>query len=325
MNLKGKTAIVFGGHGLLGETLVNKLLWEKGMSVNRPTHKQLDVRDQFAVFNHIKSITSAPENKIVFNCFVSFGGIKNNEKHPGSIFYDNLQGNINIIEGSRRAGVGKLIQISSQCVYGDEAPVPFLEHEVWDYGLPTKNNAPYGISKRVLHLMIENYRKEFGFNCITLIPSNMYGPNDNFHPEHTHVIPALIRRFIEAKEKGLDIVSVWGDSKPTREFLYADDCADAIILAAEKYDISEPVNIGTGKEISIWELAELIGKLTGYQGKITFGDSALNGQARRVSDVSSAKESFGFEAKTNLEQGLEKTIEYFLQNRNSLREKVYYA
>ncbi len=319
MELKNKLAIVFGATGLLGKPLCNKLLDEKGMFVNAPTHAQLDVRNQAAVEKHIKNM----KPDIIFNCFVSFGGIIANEEHPGSIFYDNLQGNINIIEAARKAKVKKFIQVSSQCVYGDEQPVPFREHEVWDYGLPTANNAPYGISKRVLHVMLEAYRNEFGFNGITLIPSNMYGPGDNFHPDATHVIPALIRRAVEGRENGRNWMDCWGNGKSTREFLYSEDCADALILAAEKYDKVEPVNIGTGVETSIKELATMISEIE-YGGQPAFNNNGLDGQSRRVNDVSRAKSEFGFVAKTSLEEGLKKTIDYFLENRNNLRETAIY-
>lgn len=319
MNIKGKRVLVFGGSGLLGKSLCPKIL-EKDALLNAPSHDQLDVKDLNSVRNHIKNI----KPDLIINCFVSFGGIKKNEERPCSIMYDNLQGNLNIINSAIENKVEKYIQISSQCIYGDKAPVPFLEEEADKHGLPTSNNAPYGISKRVLHLLLDSARKEFGFNSVVLIPSNMYGKNDNFHPEHSHVIPVLIRRFIEAKEAKREQVVVWGSGNATREFLYADDAADAIILAAEKYDSSEPVNIGTGREVSIKYLARTIADLTEYEGEICYNNNGLDGQDRRVSSVNKAKERFGFEAKTSLEEGLLKTIKYFKDNRNNLREKIYY-
>ncbi len=317
MDLKDKRILICGGNGLLGKALQKKLT-EQGFSFYAPTHKECDYRNKSKVYDIVMDYLP----HLIINCFVSFGGIKNNEKHPYKIFHDNLQGNLNIIDVARRLEVQKYIQISSQCVYGDKAPVPFLEEDIWNYGLPTENNAPYGISKRVLHLAIDSARKEFGFNGIVLVPSNMYGPGDNFHPEHTHVIPALIRRFIESKEQGKQEVEVWGSGESTREFLYSEDCADAIILAAEKYDSSEPVNIGTGKEISISDLAHKLANIVEIDYFLNY--NGLDGQSRRVNDTSKAKERFGFEAKTSLEEGLKKTIEYFMNNRNNLREKVYY-
>ncbi len=319
MNLKDKKILIFGGSGMLGLSL-QKRLEELNYSFFAPTHNQCNVVDDISVRDAFEDY--GPD--IVINVFCSFAGIVNNSKSPYSIFDDNLQGNLNIIRRCIRPGVPKLIQISSQCIYGDNAPVPFKEEDAWNFGLPTENNSGYGIGKRVLHLALESAKKEFELNSVVLIPSNMYGPGDNFHKEHTHVIPALIRRLIEAKENKLESVEIYGTGLSTREFLYVDDCANAILLAAEKYDSVEPVNIGTGREVSIKYLARTISDIVGYEGKLIYNQNGLDGQARRVSNVEKAKERFGFVAETTLEKGLEKTIKYFKENRSNLRERVYY-
>ncbi len=322
MNLKDKRILIFGGSGLLGSNLTIRLKELGCKNIHSLSSRDCDVRDM----EQVKCVFGwqIEPVDIVINAFVSFGGILANEAHPGKIFYDNLQGNLNIIEACRKFEVEKLVQISSQCIYGNSQAIPFKESECWNFGLPTKNNAPYGISKRVLHIMVEAYKEEFGLNAVTLIPSNLYGPNDNFHVTATHVIPQLIRRFIEAKENNLESVEIWGTGISTRDFLYVKDAVDAIVLATENYDESNPVNIGSGKEVSIKELAELIAKLVGYTGNILYNNNGKDGQARRLSDISLAKEKFKFEPSTSLEQGLKETIKYFYENRHNLREvKIY--
>lgn len=319
MNLSGKKILILGASGLLGSPL-GRLLKKKNPSIiYAPKHSEFDLLKP----NDVKRLFSATRPDVVFNLFVVFGGIKNNEKRPGSIFYDNLMGNVNIINEAKNVGAEKFIQIGTQCSYPDALPVPFKEEELWN-GLPTKNNLPYGIAKRVLLTMLQAYRDEFGFNGIYLVPSNMYGKNDNFHPEHTHVIPALTRRFVDAEEKKLENVELWGDGKSTREFLYNEDAANGVILAAEQYDSGEPINLGTGVEVEISKLGQLIKKITKFKGKIVFNNNGLDGQRRRVNDIEKAKGLFGFTAETSLEQGLGETIKYFKENRNNLREKVYY-
>ncbi len=312
--------MIFGGTGLLGRTLTEELKENGYTNVISLSSKDIDVRN----IDSVDEILWRWRPQVVINAFVSFGGVEANERHPGSIFYDNLQGNLNIIESCQKWSVSKLVQISSQCIYGDSQPTPFKESEAWNFGLPTKNNAPYGISKRVLHVMLEAYKEEFGLNSIVLIPSNMFGPGDNFHPTATHVIPQLIRRIAEAKDQDLVNVEIWGTGESTREFLYVKDAARAIILAMENYNNTNPVNIGTGQEVKISELAELIKKLVNYQGNLVYNNNGKDGQNRRCSDVSLAKEKFSFQASTSLEQGLKETIDYFYKNRDNLREvKIY--
>lgn len=318
MNLRDKKILIIGGNGLLGKPL-QELLTSKGISFYAPRSQDMNVLDS----QHIEKTFREYGPDIVFNLFVSFGGIIANARHPGKIFYDNLIGNVNVVGACVGHSVKKLIQVGTQCSYADTATPPFMEDKLWD-GYPTENNAPYGIAKRAIHTMIDSYRKEYGLNGIYLIPSNMYGPYDNFHPEHTHVIPALIRRFIDAKEKNLDSVEIWGTGYATREFLYNYDCANALIDAAEQYDSSDPVNLGSGKEVTIRELVSVIQELVGYEGNVWYNNNGLDGQARRLNSIERAKNAFGFEPRISLRDGLIRTINYYKLNRDKLREtKIY--
>lgn len=321
MDLNQSRILVIGSSGLLGSALC-RLLKERDLSFKGVSSRDYNVLN----VDKVKDMFDEQHPNIVFNLFCSFGGILNNVQKPGSIFIDNLQGNINIINACRDYKVEKLIQASSQCVYGDTQPVPFLEEEMWWYGKPSKNNESYGISKRVLHTTLEAYNQEFGLNGVILVPSNMYGPYDNFARIHTHVVPALIRRIIEAKENNLEEVEIYGDGESSRELLFVEDAAEAFLLAAENYNSTDAVNIGTGQEIKIKDLVGLLVDLIGYTGKILYNNKEeLNGQRRRVSSIEKAKERFGFTAKTSLEEGLKRTIDYFLENRSNLREKVIYG
>lgn len=318
MDLNNKRILITGGNGLLGRALVDKL-YQRDISVFAPTSYQYDYLNEEDVWRMISKIRP----QVVFNLFVSFGGIVANEKHPAKIFKDNLIGNMSLIEYAKLFNVEKLVQVGSQCSYGDKLAPPFKEEDIWN-GLPTANNAPYGISKRAILMMLQSYRKEYGFNGVYLVPSNMYGPHDNFHPEATHVIPTLIRRFHEAKINNKPEVEIWGTGNATREFLFNEDAAEALILAAEKLEDSEPVNLGTGVETSIRELAETISDLIQYPGKIVYNNNGLDGQSRRCNSIERAKERLGFVAKTDLRTGLKKTIEYFYDNIDNLRQvKIY--
>lgn len=319
MQLKNKKILIIGGSGLLGSALL-KLLDKLEIDYWAPRSSEMNVLNK----ENMEGIFSCYRPEVVFNLYVSFGGILGNKNHPGKIFYDNLIGNVNIIECCRKYKVRKLIQISSQCVYGDITPTPFNEEDIWSYGLPTDTNKTYGVSKRILHVMLEAYKEEYGLNSIVLIPCNLIGENDNFHPTHSHVAPTLIRRFIEAKESGAEKVEIWGTGESTRELLYTKDAARALVLAAEHYDEINPINIGTGKSIKIKDLAELIKELTGYNGDIWYNENGMDGQAERLSNVKKAKELFAFEAYTDLREALKNIIEWFLQNRNNLRETKTY-
>jgi GDP-L-fucose synthase len=238
------------------------------------------------------------------------GGIGANQANPGRYFYANMARGLNVIEQARRSGVKKLVQIGTICAYPKFTPVPFSEDRLWD-GYPEQTNAPYGVAKKALLTMCQAYREQYGLNAIYLLPVNLYGPHDNFDLNTSHVIPALIRKCVEAKQRGEPRIVCWGDGSPTREFLYVEDAAEGIVLATEKYNAPEPVNLGNGREIAIRELAELIAKLTGYTGGIHWDTSKPNGQPRRCLDVSRAREQFGFEAETPLEDGLRATIEWY--------------
>lgn len=239
------------------------------------------------------------------------GGIGANRAEPGRFFFANAVMGIHLIEEARRGGVGKFIQIGTVCAYPKHTPVPFREDDLWN-GYPEETNAPYGLAKKALLVQLQAYRQQYGFNGIYLIPVNLYGPHDNFDLASSHVIPAMIRKFAEARDAGRDQVELWGDGSASREFLYAADAAQGILMAAEQYDDPEPVNLGSGKEITIRELAEKVAALVGYRGGILWDRNQPNGQPRRQLDVSRARELFGFEARTTLDEGLRRTVEWYL-------------
>jgi GDP-L-fucose synthase len=248
--------------------------------------------------------------ELVVHLAAEVGGIGANRANPGRYWYANLVMGAHVLEQSRVNGVPKVVLLGTICAYPKFAPVPFHEDDLWN-GYPEETNAPYGVAKKALLVGAQSYREQYGTNAVYLLPVNLYGPRDNFDLETSHVIPALIRKMIEAQDRGEREIVLWGDGSPTREFLYVDDCAEGIVLAAERYDGSEPVNLGTGQEISIRELAELIGDLTGFHGEIVWDTSKPNGQPRRQLDVSRARELFGFEAHTTLRDGLQRTIEWY--------------
>jgi GDP-L-fucose synthase len=245
------------------------------------------------------------------------GGIQANQKYPADFFYRNIVMGVHLMEEARQAGVRKFLTAGTVCSYPKYTPAPFKESSLWD-GYPEETNAPYGLAKKMLLVQGQAYRQQYGFNAVYVIPVNMYGPGDDFDPEHSHVIPALIRRFVEARLKKIPRIVVWGDGSASREFLYAGDCADALRLTLETYNKPEPMNIGTGREIRIKELAEMIREMTGYQGRVVWDKSKPNGQPRRHLDVSRAKREIGFTAKTRFETGLKLTVDWYVQ---SLSEK----
>jgi GDP-L-fucose synthase len=255
---------------------------------------------------------------IVIHLAAKVGGIGFNQKYPGELFFDNAIIGIQIIEAARRAGVKKNVILGTVCAYPKFTPVPFHEDDLWN-GYPEETNAPYGLAKKMLLVQSQAYRQQYGFNSIYLLPVNLYGPRDNFNPDSSHVIPALIKKFVEAVEIGHRPVEVWGTGAASREFLYVDDCARAIVLATEKYDKPEPVNIGAGREISIRDLVNLISDLTGFTGEIRWDVTKPDGQPRRCLDVSRARDEFGFEAKTGFEEGLKATVEWYMKNRNIVK------
>jgi GDP-L-fucose synthase len=256
-----------------------------------------------------------PSNLVILHLAARVGGIGANRDHPAGFFYDNLMMGVELMHQAWKCGVGKFVALGTVCAYPKFTPVPFREDALWD-GYPEETNAPYGLAKKMLLVQAQAYRQEYGFNAIFLLPVNLYGPGDNFNPASSHVIPALIRKCCEARERHEKELVVWGDGSPTREFLYVEDAAEGVLLATERYDGPDPVNLGSGHEISIRSLAEMIATLTGYDGKLVWDTSRPNGQPRRRLDVSRAEELFGFRASTSFEDGLRRTIEWYLQNRN---------
>ncbi|MBL8030573.1 MAG: GDP-L-fucose synthase [Candidatus Doudnabacteria bacterium] len=306
LNLKTNKILLTGGHGFLGTKVYNELLKQGATRKNiyRPTMKELDLRVAENAKRAVKN------QDLVIHLAANVGGIGYNQTNPGQIFYDNAIMGINLIEAARLAEVKKFVQVGTVCAYPKFAPVPFKEKDLW-LGYPEETNAPYGLSKKMLLVQLQAYRQEYDFNGIYVIPVNLYGPGDNFKEQSSHVIPALIKKFVEAKEAGKKEVEVWGTGKASREFLYVEDAARGIVLAALKYDKPEPVNLGSANEIKIKELAPLIAKLTGFTGKIVWDKTKPDGQPRRKLDVTRAKKEFGFVSKVNFEMGLKKTIEWY--------------
>jgi GDP-L-fucose synthase len=303
---RNKQVLVTGGHGFLGKHLVEKVRCTK-CEVRSPTSKEIDLRKLEDVKEVVKDVD------IVIHLAAKVGGIGYNQEIPGEMFYDNLLMGVQLMEEARLAGVQKFVALGTICAYPKFTPIPFKEEELWN-GYPEETNAPYGLAKKMLLVQAQAYRQQYGFNAIYLLPVNLYGPGDNFNPRSSHVIPALIKKFIEAKDQGLGSVSVWGTGTPTREFLYVEDAVEGIMKATEHYDGPEPVNLGSSFEISIKELAEIIKEVVGYDGEIVWDKRKPDGQPRRKLDVSRAKELFGFEAKTNFMSGLKKTVQWYMDH-----------
>jgi len=310
INLKDKKIIVTGGAGFLGRYVI-KELEERGCSnIFVPKIEEYDLRK----LDDIIKIYKLAKADIVIHLAAVVGGIGANRENPGSYFYDNLIMGIQLIEEARKSSIEKFVAIGTICAYPKFTPVPFKEEDLWD-GYPEETNAPYGLAKKMLLVQSQAYRQQYGFNSIFLLPVNLYGPNDNFDPKSSHVIPALIKKFYEAKTNNDPEVIVWGTGNATREFFYVEDCAEAIVLATEKYDKPDPVNIGAGFEISIKDLANLIGEIIGFKGKIVWDTSKPDGQPRRCLNTLRAEKEFEFKAKTGFEKGLEKTIEWYINNK----------
>lgn len=303
---KNKKVLVTGGHGFVGHHLLEKL---KGLGafVTAPTSKQYDLRTKSACEKVVQN------QEIVIHLAAVVGGIGYNQDHPGEMFYSNILMGTHLIEEARRAGVKKFVAIGTICAYPKFTPVPFKESELWN-GYPEETNAPYGLAKKMLLVQSQAYRQQYGFNSIYLLPVNMYGPHDKFEPNISHVIPALIRKAVEARKENSRQIVVWGTGKATREFLYVEDAVTAILLATEKYNKSEPVNIGSSFEISIKDLTEKICRLTGFKGTIVWDTSKPDGQPRRKLDTSKALEEFGFVARTKFDDGLRNTISWYMKN-----------
>jgi len=305
---KNKKILVTGGHGFLGNHILGKLKEKKPKKVVIPGYPEYDLRDYKTCLRFAKG------TDIVIHLAANVGGIGYNREHPANLFDDNIIMSTFMMMAAKEAGVKKYVALGTICAYPKFTPVPFKEDNLW-MGYPEETNAPYGLAKKMQLVQSQAYRQQYGFNAIYLLPVNLYGPGDNFNPNSSHVIPALIRKFVEAKEGNKKEVVVWGTGRATREFLYVEDAAEGILLATEKYDKPDPVNLGAGFEISIKELANLIQKLTAFKGKIVWDKSKPDGQPRRMLDTSRAKKEFGFIAKTDFKKGLQRSIDWFLAKR----------
>ncbi len=301
--------LVTGGAGFLGSRVVDKLK-AHGVSANQiivPRSRDVDLRRWENCVDVVKGVD------LVIHLAAKVGGIGFNRANPATLFYDNAIMGIQLIEAARLAGVKKFVTVGTVCAYPKYTPVPFREENLWN-GYPEETNAPYGLAKKMLLVQSQAYRQQYGFNAVYLLPVNLYGPGDNFNPESSHVIPALIKKFVEAVRDDRKTVDVWGTGAASREFLYVEDAAEGIVLAAERYNKPEPINLGAGFEISIKDLAVLISELTGFKGEIVWDTSKPDGQPRRCLAVSRAEAEFGFEAKIGFREGLKKTIEWYRAN-----------
>ncbi len=307
--LTTKRITVTGGAGFLGTQVVRKLRELGCQNIFVPRSKDYNLVDSKVVSKLYQD--SKPD--VVIHLAAIVGGIGANRENPGRFFYDNLMMGVQMMEQGRLLSIEKFVAVGTVCAYPKFTPPPFKEEDLWN-GYPEETNAPYGLAKKMLLVQAQAYRQQYGFNGIYLLPVNLYGPGDNFDLESSHVIPALIRKCLDAIEEGRDEIVVWGTGKATREFLYAEDAAEGIVLATEKYDKSDPVNLGAGFEISIKDLVDLIARLTGFKGRVIWDTSKSDGQPRRCLDTSRAEREFGFKAKTGFEEGLRKTIQWYKQS-----------
>ncbi len=307
-----RRVVVTGGHGFLGSYVVEKIREHGATEVSTPRRSEYDLRSLDA----IKRMYSATRPDLVIHLAAVVGGIGANRKRPGEFFYDNLIMGAQLMEVARQEKVEKFVAIGTVCAYPKFTPVPFKEADLWA-GYPEETNAPYGLAKKMLLVQGQAYREQYGFNSIFLLPVNLYGPRDHFDPQISHVIPALIKKCVDARESRLPEIVVWGDGTATREFLYVEDAADGIIMAAERYSGPDPINLGSSSEISIRELAVLIAELTAFNGEVRWDASKPNGQPRRKLDTTKAERSFGFRARIDFREGLRRTIGWYESHRSS--------
>ena len=310
MDLSAQRVVVTGGAGFLGKNLQAKLR-QAGV---RPENLLVPMIEQYDLTREpdVERMYADMKPEVVIHLAAEVGGIGANRENPGRFFYSNMAMGLHLIEHARRVGLKKFVQVGTICAYPKFTPVPFKEENLWD-GYPEETNAPYGIAKKALLVMLQAYRQQYGLNGIYLLPVNLYGPGDNFDPRSSHVIPALVRKFCQAARQGDKQVVVWGTGKASREFLYVEDCAAGIMLAARDYDGPEPVNLGAGFEITIKDLAEKISRLVGYEGELVWDTSKPDGQPRRCLDVTRARELFGFQARMPFDEGLRRTIDWWRQ------------
>ena len=317
---QNKKVIVTGGAGFLGSFVIEKLKQRGATDIFIPrieNYNLVDANDIKRLYaDNLKGVD--PKNVVIIHLAANVGGIGANREHPADFFYDNLMMGVELMHQAYKNGVGKFVAIGTVCAYPKFTPVPFKEDDLW-IGYPEETNAPYGLAKKMMLVQAQAYRAQYDFNAIFLLPVNLYGPRDNFNLATSHVIPALIRKAVEATERDDKELQVWGDGSPTREFLYVEDAADGIVSAAENYNGDLPVNLGSGYEISIKDLTEMIVKMTGFQGKLAWQTDKPNGQPRRGLDVSRAKELFGWGAQVPFEEGMRRTIDWFKANRDKIR------
>jgi GDP-L-fucose synthase len=313
MDLTTKRIMITGGEGFLGRYVLAELKHRGVQQLFVPSHKEYDLTQPQAVSRAYRD----SQADIVIHLAAKVGGIGINREKPGEFFYDNLMMGAQLMEQGRLAGVEKFVSIGTVCAYPKYTPVPFKEEDLWN-GYPEETNAPYGLAKKMLLVQGQAYRQQYGFKAIYLLPVNLYGPGDNFDPHSSHVIPALIKKCVDAIDRGDRQLVAWGTGSASREFLYVEDAAQAIVLATEQYDQPQPVNLGSGMEITIRNLLELIVELTGFRGEIVWDTSKPDGQPRRSLDTSRARQSFGFQAQTDFRAGLRKTIDWYLVHRHNL-------
>lgn len=310
---KNQRFVVTGGSGFLGKVLTQKMKERGATEIFIPRIEDYDLVDPVAIDRLLED--AKPD--VIIHLAAHVGGIGANSEHPAEFFYDNLMMGVQLMHKAWQTGVKKFVAIGTVCAYPKFTPVPFKEDDLWN-GYPEETNAPYGLAKKMLLVQSQAYREQYGFNSIFLLPVNLYGPGDNFNLRSSHVIPALIRKCVEAEEKGIKEIEVWGDGSPTREFLYVDDAAEGIVLATEFYNESLPVNLGSGNEISIKNLAEKIAHLSGFTGELVWNTEKPNGQPRRFLDTTRAYEKFGFKAKMTFDEGLANTISWFQDNQDKI-------
>lgn len=317
---KGKRVIVTGGAGFLGSVVTSKLKEKQATDIFVPRIENYNLVQPPEIRRMFSDALAGMDARhaVVIHLAANVGGIGANRDHPAEFFYDNLMMGVELMHQAHQHGVGKFVAIGTVCAYPKFTPVPFKEDDLWS-GYPEETNAPYGLAKKMMLVQAQSYRQQYGFNAIYLLPVNLYGPGDNFNLQTSHVIPALIRKAVEAREAGTPQITLWGDGSPTREFLYVQDAAEGIVAAAERYDGPDPVNLGSGHEIAIRDLAAMIVAMTRYTGTVAWQTDKPNGQPRRGLDVSRAKEYFGWQARMPFEEGIRRTITWFEQNRANVK------